>query len=145
MKPPSELAFVSENESIRDEYELTPTISAGSSETARQSEAQRSRSDGSCLTPLSEGIESDGSLEPTRLPNPRWPVGSEQQALLIDHFINVVSHFFDFCDPRRHFGRVVPQKARSNSTLASAVLALSARHLSRTSTFDALVGKSCAL
>ena len=68
-----------------------------------------------------------------------WPVETEQEALLIRHFSDTVSHFFDFCDPERHFGRIVPQRARSNSTLSSAVLALSARHLSRTSTFDALV------
>ena len=58
---------------------------------------------------------------------------------MIRHFADTVSHFFDFCDPKRHFRRIVPQRARSNSTLASAVLALSARHLSRTTTFDALV------
>lgn len=68
-----------------------------------------------------------------------WPVSSEQEAFLIRHFVSTVSHFFDFCDPARHFARVVPQKARSNGTLANAVLALSARHLSRTTTFDAYV------
>lgn len=71
--------------------------------------------------------------------NLSWPVKSEQEASLMRHFVSTVSHFFDFSDPRRHFARMVPQKARTNGTLASAVFALSARHLSRTSTFDAYV------
>lgn len=68
-----------------------------------------------------------------------WPVGGEQEAFLLRHFVSTVSHFFDFCDPKRHFARVVPQRARSNGALANAVFALSARHLSRTTTFDAYV------
>lgn len=68
-----------------------------------------------------------------------WPVEREQEAVLIRHFASTVSQFFDFCDPQRHFARVVPQRMRTNPTLANAVFALSARHFSRVSTFDAHV------
>ena len=135
------MIFVNENESIRDEYTQKHTPS-DTSDTTRQSESQQSRSDETELTPASDQSESTDTLEARRPLDPRWPVASEQEARLISHFVNEVSQYFDFCDPRRHFGRVVPQRARSNRTLASAVLALSARHLSRVSAFDALIGKS---
>lgn len=65
-----------------------------------------------------------------------WPLNDEQSAMLVHHFIVTVSRFFDFCDEQRHFARVVPVRARSNSTLANALLACSARHLSLTTDFD---------
>jgi len=39
---------------------------------------------------------------------------------------------FDFFNPRSHFAFDVPCRARSNSILANAVLAVSARHMNRT-------------
>ncbi|KAF2231026.1 hypothetical protein EV356DRAFT_579518 [Viridothelium virens] len=80
-------------------------------------------------TPMTPGIAVDSP----------WPVRTAQDARLIAHFVEKVAHYFDFCDPNRHFALVVPQRARKNSTLAYAVLALSARHLSRTEDFDPLV------
>ncbi|KAJ5833459.1 arca-like protein [Penicillium riverlandense] len=84
----------------------------------------------------------------THLPNPvrriyldppTWPLQDPEEATLLQHFINQVSLFFDFCDKERHFATVVPQRVRTCSTLLSAVFALSARHLSRISTFDPTV------
>ena len=77
-------------------------------------------------------------LTPTVKESP-WPIGTAQDAHLIRHFVDNVAHYFDFCDPSRHFALVVPQRARRNSTLAYAVLAVSARHLSRTEDFDPLI------
>ncbi|KAL1874025.1 hypothetical protein VTK73DRAFT_579 [Phialemonium thermophilum] len=65
---------------------------------------------------------------------PAWPLESCLEANLLQHFINVVSMFFDFCDQDRHFATVVPQRARICRTLLNAIFALSARHLSRTTT-----------
>ena len=89
----------------------------------------------------SDGRQNDNEIEQMGSPGRdlSWPVDREQEAFLIRHFTSTVSHFFDFCDPRRHFARVVPQRMRSNPTLANAVFALSARHFSRISTFDAYV------
>lgn len=42
-------------------------------------------------------------------------------------------------DNTRHFGMHVVQRAKTNSTLMNAILALSARQLSRTSDFDPYV------
>ncbi|KAK2731293.1 hypothetical protein FQN55_004791 [Onygenales sp. PD_40] len=63
----------------------------------------------------------------------------QQQAYLLRHFIDNVACFFDFCDSERHFAREVPQRAKTCRTLRNAVLALSARHLSRTGEFDPFV------
>lgn len=68
-----------------------------------------------------------------------WPLSATQEALLLRHWVENVSGFFDFLDPRRPFAIEVPQRARSNRTLANAVFALSARHLSGTTDFDALI------
>jgi hypothetical protein len=45
-------------------------------------------------------------------------------------------------DNERHFGNHVVQRAKKNSTLMNAILALSARHLSRVSDFDPYVADS---
>lgn len=86
-------------------------------------------------------VQSERDEDPVSSPGRAlsWPLQREQEAMLIRHFTSTVSHFFDFCDPRRHFARVVPQRMRSNPTLANAVFALSARHFSQISTFDAYV------
>lgn len=43
---------------------------------------------------------------------------------------------FDFCDRQRHFAVDVPQRAKQSATLFNAILALSARHMSRVAKFD---------
>ncbi|KAF1918111.1 hypothetical protein BDU57DRAFT_555782 [Ampelomyces quisqualis] len=65
-----------------------------------------------------------------------WPLEHEQEAMLLQHYIENVALFFDMVDPRNHFGVHVVQRAKKNSTLMNAILALSARQLSRTTDFD---------
>ncbi|KKY28920.1 putative arca-like protein [Diplodia seriata] len=51
------------------------------------------------------------------------------EAMLLRFYIEHISTFFDLCDPYRYFRHEVPQLARTNATLANAVLAISARML----------------
>lgn len=132
LKAPAHIAFVTECDNGRGSDDINvgciPGESQGSTADAYHSSVQ----------------SSDAVCDPALLPNTAsqslsWPVDNEHEALLMRHFVSVVSHFFDFCDPKRHFARVAPQKSRSSAALANAIFALSARHLSRTSTFDAYV------
>lgn len=68
-----------------------------------------------------------------------WPLESEQEAMLLQHYIENIALFFDMVDNRCHFGVHVVQRAKTNSTLMNAILALSARQLSRTRDFDPYV------
>ncbi|KIW66297.1 hypothetical protein PV04_08494 [Phialophora macrospora] len=61
---------------------------------------------------------------------------TRKSAELVRYFIDRCACFFDFSDVDRHFAYVVPLLARRNATLANAMLALAARHRSRTSDFD---------
>jgi hypothetical protein len=65
-----------------------------------------------------------------------WPLEHEQEAMLLQHYIENVALFFDMVDTECHFGVHVVQRAKKNSTLMNAILALSARQLSRTTDFD---------
>ncbi|KAL5341079.1 hypothetical protein BJX70DRAFT_74541 [Aspergillus crustosus] len=51
--------------------------------------------------------------------------------LLLGYYIDHLSMWLDFCDPQRHFQLVVPQRARECPPLMNAILAASARHLTR--------------
>lgn len=132
LSPPGEVTFIDENSTVKDEYESSPAE-------PDSPEPEKSTPSGTSYNTWKQNASSNNSHALKRSLGSSWPVGSDQEALLIRHFTDYVSHYFDFCDPKRHFGRIVPQKARSNSTLYLAVLALSSRHLSRTTTFDALV------
>ncbi|KAF2660790.1 hypothetical protein K491DRAFT_588286 [Lophiostoma macrostomum CBS 122681] len=68
-----------------------------------------------------------------------WPLEHEQEATLLQHYLDYVALFFDMVDDRSHFATYVVQRAKKNSTLMNAILALSARQLSRTSDFDPYV------
>ncbi|KAL4909590.1 hypothetical protein BDW74DRAFT_146830 [Aspergillus multicolor] len=50
---------------------------------------------------------------------------------LLGYFIDHLSMWLDLCDPERHFQLVVPHRARSCPPLMNAILAASARHLTR--------------
>ncbi|EUC42806.1 hypothetical protein COCMIDRAFT_39161 [Bipolaris oryzae ATCC 44560] len=65
-----------------------------------------------------------------------WPLEHEQEAMLLQHYIENVALFFDMMDSRDHFGCHIVQMAKQNSTLMNAILALSARQLSRIADFD---------
>ncbi len=55
------------------------------------------------------------------------------------YFIDKCACFFDFGDADRHFAYHIPLRARRNETLANAMLALAARHRSRTPDVDLYV------
>ncbi|KAL2846912.1 hypothetical protein BJY01DRAFT_247102 [Aspergillus pseudoustus] len=52
-------------------------------------------------------------------------------AILLRYFVEEISHWFDICDPDRHFARVVPQRARACPPLLHAILTASSRHITR--------------
>ncbi|KAF2006257.1 hypothetical protein P154DRAFT_255910 [Amniculicola lignicola CBS 123094] len=68
-----------------------------------------------------------------------WPLENEQEAMLLQHYIDHVALFFDMIDDEQHFRNHVVQRAKKNSTLMNAIFALSARQLSRTTDFDPYV------
>lgn len=68
-----------------------------------------------------------------------WPLTNASEANLIRHYIENISRIFDLCDRERHFSQVVPWRAATCPPLMDAVLALSARWLSRTTDFDEYV------
>ena len=132
---PQRVDFVDETSALEDEY-------AGP-ETKRQRPNTRTFNpkDDASLGFANVGIFSRASAStqtiphtpstPSTLKGSPGPGRTAQDADLIRHFVDNVAHYFDFCDPRRHFALIVPQKARKNNALACAVLALSARHLNR--------------
>jgi hypothetical protein len=61
---------------------------------------------------------------------PRSPNGTLEFGLL-GYFIDHLSMWLDLCDPERHFELLVPHRARNCPPLMNAILAASARHLTR--------------
>ncbi|KAJ4139936.1 hypothetical protein NW768_001286 [Fusarium equiseti] len=74
------------------------------------------------------------------LDTPRWPLKDPQEAMLFYNFIHVLAPLFDLCDSERHFATIVPRRAVVCPPLMNAVLAASAKRLSRVDGFDGLVG-----
>ncbi|KAI4716118.1 hypothetical protein E4T48_07687 [Aureobasidium sp. EXF-10727] len=58
------------------------------------------------------------------------------EAGLLRHFVNHLAISFDLTDPSCHFRKIVPQRALNDPILMNAILAASARHLSRVSGGD---------
>lgn len=56
---------------------------------------------------------------------------SELEVALLRYFIDVLACCFDICDPEKHFALIVPHRARWCPPLKNAILAASARHLTR--------------
>ncbi|KAK5058543.1 hypothetical protein LTR84_010806 [Exophiala bonariae] len=56
---------------------------------------------------------------------------SELEVTLLRYFIDVLACWFDICDPEKHFALIVPPRARWCPPLKNAILAASARHLTR--------------
>ena len=67
------------------------------------------------------------------------PLATREAAELTRYFVDCCACFFDFSDFHRHFAYDVPLRARRNATLANAMLALAARHRSRTQQYDPYV------
>ncbi|KAL4986562.1 hypothetical protein BDW68DRAFT_163036 [Aspergillus falconensis] len=59
---------------------------------------------------------------------------------LLGYFIDHLSMWLDLCDPERHFQLVVPHRARSCPPLMNAILAASARHLTRVPKYRTATG-----
>ncbi|KAJ4009521.1 hypothetical protein NW752_009111 [Fusarium irregulare] len=59
------------------------------------------------------------------------PLEGVQEACLLRYFIEDLSPWFDLVDPQRRYQLVVPERARRYPPLLNAILAMSARHLSR--------------
>ena len=53
------------------------------------------------------------------------------EVILLRYFVDELACWFDICDPEKHFEFIVPQRARWCPPLRNAMLAASARHLSR--------------
>ncbi|KAJ5807913.1 hypothetical protein N7474_009182, partial [Penicillium riverlandense] len=68
-----------------------------------------------------------------------WPLRDAEEADLLQHFVDKITPFFDCTDYQRHFALHIPYRARHCETLFNAILAMSARHLSRTASFDPFV------
>ncbi|KAK9857383.1 hypothetical protein MYU51_020767 [Penicillium brevicompactum] len=69
----------------------------------------------------------------------RWPLRDPEEARLLQHFVNNVAPFFDCTDRQQHFAIHIPHRARRCETLFNAIMAMSARHLNRTTQFDPFV------
>ncbi|KAJ5751192.1 hypothetical protein N7533_008220 [Penicillium manginii] len=68
-----------------------------------------------------------------------WPLRDPEEAYLLKHFVDRIASFFDCTDRQQHFAVHIPHRARYCDTLFNALMALSARHLSCTTTFDPYV------
>ncbi|KAJ5769763.1 uncharacterized protein N7511_001814 [Penicillium nucicola] len=77
-------------------------------------------------------------LERPRQPR-SWPLRDPQEAYLLQHFVDKIAPFFDCTDRQQHFAVYIPYRARRCETLFNAMLAMSARHLNRTASFDPFV------
>ncbi|PMD15758.1 hypothetical protein NA56DRAFT_649841 [Hyaloscypha hepaticicola] len=75
---------------------------------------------------------------PLELYGPRMelPFKVAHEALLFQHYMEHLAPLLDITDIQRHFGVDVPERALSCPVLLNALLAFSARHLSRTSDYD---------
>ncbi|KAH8898908.1 hypothetical protein GQ53DRAFT_635294, partial [Thozetella sp. PMI_491] len=70
---------------------------------------------------------------------PQWPLQDHQESMLFRHYVYVLAPMFDLCDQEnRHFATVVARRAATCPLLLNALLAASAKRLSRIDDFDAL-------
>ncbi|KAK2602854.1 hypothetical protein N8I77_009359 [Diaporthe amygdali] len=65
-----------------------------------------------------------------------WPLESREEAMLFRHFIQKLSICLDVCDPNQSFETVVPPRAGTCKILMNAILALAAKHLHNTESYD---------
>lgn len=68
-----------------------------------------------------------------------WPLRNEEELKLMRYYLENIARRFDLCDPERHFATTVPWRAALCQPLQDAMFALSARCLSRMTTFDPYV------
>lgn len=95
------------------------------------------QSDGLTTSPRHGTVRQGSSIY---LDTPQWPLQDYQQAFLLRYYVENVAPLLDLCDQdRRHFATVVPQRAATCPLLLYAMLAASAKRLSRIGDFDGLV------
>ncbi|KAJ5444530.1 uncharacterized protein N7458_008402 [Penicillium daleae] len=87
-------------------------------------------------SPVYYGIAEGHELSPKQR---SWPLRDPEEAFLLKHFVDRTSSFFDCTDYQRHFAVHIPNRARYCDTLFNAIMALSARQLSCTTSYDAFV------
>jgi hypothetical protein len=83
------------------------------------------------LGALSPQTSFRNSLVKSPLNTAAQTANSELEVKLLRYFIDVLACWFDICDPEKHFALVVPHRARWCLPLKNAILAASARHLTR--------------
>ncbi|KAG9953786.1 hypothetical protein KCU85_g1162, partial [Aureobasidium melanogenum] len=94
---------------------------------------------GSASTQLGGEISRYSNSFATSIPHPRTEAGllnDPQEAGLLRHFVSHLAISFDLTDSSCHFRKIVPQRALNDPILMNAILAASARHLSRVSGGD---------
>ncbi|KAL3431195.1 hypothetical protein BDV09DRAFT_198905 [Aspergillus tetrazonus] len=91
------------------------------------------RSSSASNSPAEAPANANISVTPSRNHLP-WAHLNLREACLLRYFVEDLSRWFDLTDPRNYFATCIPQRARSNSTLLDAILAVSARHFSTLST-----------
>ncbi|KUJ15931.1 uncharacterized protein LY89DRAFT_99269 [Mollisia scopiformis] len=65
-----------------------------------------------------------------------WPLQTQDEVTILQHFMSDLCPWFDYCDRDRHFQNLVIPACATDRTLFNAVLAVSARHLSRQGKVD---------
>lgn len=88
-------------------------------------------------SPLSNRVS--GLVTNIKLDSSQWCFHDAQEAMLFRYFAQKLAPLFDMCDDERHFAQIVPRRAIFCPPLMNAMLAASAKHLSRVSDFDGLV------
>ncbi|KAL4862281.1 hypothetical protein BDV12DRAFT_207318 [Aspergillus spectabilis] len=107
------------------------TITLESSQAAFQTSLQTSQpcNPSSAAVPI-DSFVIHGLVKPPWQRSPSFSY-NRLEFLLLQYYIDHLSMWLDFCDPQRHFQLVVPQRARRCPPLMNAILAASARHLTR--------------
>ncbi|OGM49456.1 hypothetical protein ABOM_001642, partial [Aspergillus bombycis] len=60
-----------------------------------------------------------------------WPLESKSEASLLKYYLRTLAPWFDYCDPQQHFRTYIANNTATDITLLYAVLAVSARHQSK--------------
>ncbi|KAL1875484.1 hypothetical protein VTK73DRAFT_10034 [Phialemonium thermophilum] len=126
---------------------LRDAVAAAQDKLIDRSNADGLRYDGSAPKPsatvtgsLESHLASPSPSLSIYVDKPQWPLEDPQQAFLFRHYVENIGNFLDLCDQgRRHFTTVVPFRAAVCPLLLNAILAASAKRLSRISNFDPLV------
>lgn len=76
-------------------------------------------------------VQTTAPLSEIYLERAIWPLRDNLEAFLFNHYVRVMAPCFDMCDNARHFAKVVPLRAPECPPLLNAILAASAKRLSK--------------